>query len=162
MDAVELIRNKRVHLARLANESGASGEAALIARSDAWIARPKGTSLKLLLNELRQTGIEIKASSFDAIAGADSVDFQSVESVRASLHQLVFIEIKTANQPRVRPGFQGFFFAFTENEINAADQLGDRHRVALFNRITGELLITSIHEILSRSKSLTWQVSVQL
>jgi hypothetical protein len=41
----------------------------------------------------------------------------------------------------VQPGFEGFFFALTENEIAASEQLGPRHRVGLFNRITGKLLL---------------------
>jgi diketogulonate reductase-like aldo/keto reductase len=75
---------------------------------------------------------------------------------------MIFIEIKTSNQPRVKAGFEGFFFALTESEIAAADQLGQRHKVSLFNRLSGELPITSVSEILDRSKSLNWQVSVQL
>jgi hypothetical protein len=162
MNAIELIRAKRVHLARLANQSGAAGESTVLASSASWVPRPKGVPLRLLLSELRDGGIEIKPSSFDAIAAAEQVDFLSAESIRANLHKMIFIEIKTANQPRVRPGFNGFFFALTESEIAAADQLGDRHKVALFNRVTDELLITSIPEILKRSRSVTWQVSVQL
>ena len=67
-----------------------------------------------------------------------------------------------ANQTRVQPGFKGFFFALTESEIAAAERLGSRHRVALFNNSTGELLITSVPEIISRAKSMNWQLSVQL
>jgi len=75
---------------------------------------------------------------------------------------MCFIEIKSANQSRVKPGFNGFFFALTESEISAADQLKERHRVALYNKVTGEVLLTSVTEILARAKSSTWQVSVQL
>ena len=146
----------------MANEAGAAGEALAIASTGHWIARPKGAVLKLLLEELAQTGVVIKASSFDAISVPDTVDLANPESVRANLAQMVFIEIKTANQSRVRPGFGGFFFALTENEIAAADQLGTRHQVALFNKATGEVMMTSVPEILKRSRSMTWQLSVQL
>jgi hypothetical protein len=162
MNAIDLIRAKRVHLSRLANERGAAGETTLLASAENWTGRPKGPALHLLLTELSHKGFVIKSSSFDAIAGAGEVDFYSADSIRAALDGMVFIEIKTSNQPRVKAGFQGFFFALTESEIAAADQLGAQHKVALFNRLTGELLITSVPEILNRSKSLNWQVSVQL
>ena len=76
--------------------------------------------------------------------------------------QTVFIEIKTANQPRVKPEFAGFFFALTETEILVAEQLGGRHKVDLYNNLTGELLLTTVSEILGRSRSTNWQVSGQL
>ncbi|QJU60944.1 hypothetical protein HL653_23830 (plasmid) [Sphingomonas sp. AP4-R1] len=162
MTPVELILARKTHLARLANAKGAAGESHVIATASEWISRPKGASLKLLLEELARTGIHIKPSSFDAIAVTESVDFGDPLSIRSVLDQMIFIEIKTANQGRVKAGFGGFFFALTENEISAADQLGSRHQVALFNKVTGELLITDIPSILARSRSTTWQVSVQL
>jgi hypothetical protein len=82
--------------------------------------------------------------------------------VRALLPQIAFIEIKTANQTRVQPGFAGFFFALTESEISAAELLGVRHRVALFNNLIGELLMSPVPDILARTRSMTWQLSVQL
>jgi hypothetical protein len=78
------------------------------------------------------------------------------------LAQTVFIEIKTANQPRVKPEFAGFLFALTEAEILAAEKLGGRHKVVLYNNLTGELLLTIVSEILGRSRSTNWQASVQL
>ena len=75
---------------------------------------------------------------------------------------MCFVEIKSANQARVKPGFSGFFFALTESEIVAAEALGKRHLVALYNKLTGELCLTSVPEILARAKSSNWQLSVQL
>jgi hypothetical protein len=82
--------------------------------------------------------------------------------VRAMLPSMIFIEIKSASQERVKEGFGGLFFVLTVGEINAAEQLGERHRVALHNTNSGEVLMTSVAEILSRARSMTWQVSVQL
>ena len=96
--------------------------------------------MRVLLEELAATGIVIKASSFDALALPSPTDIADRAQVRASLPEITFVEIKAANQPRVKPGFGGFFFALTESEIAAADQLGPRHRVALFNKLTGEML----------------------
>lgn len=56
----------------------------------------------------------------------------------------------------------GTHFALTEAEIQTADPLGDRRHLALFNKLTGALLLTSVLDILSRSRSTNWQVSVQL
>lgn len=162
MNPIEIIRAKRVHIERLANQKGASGELAALERIENWLPRPKGLGMRVLLKELAATGIVIRPSSFDAISAPCAVDFQNEQSVREALPSLTFIEIKTSNQLRVKPGFDGFFFAITESEITAADQLGPRHRVALFNRLTEELLLTTIPEIVARSSSATWQLSVQL
>jgi hypothetical protein len=159
---LEVIAAKRAHLARLANESGAAGEQQAILSMDQWVPRPRGPSLQVLLEELAGTGIVIKASSFDALALPSPIDIADRMQVRALLPTITFVEIKTANQPRVKPGFNGFFFALTESEIAAAEQLGSRHRVALFNKLTGEILLTSVPEILARTKSMNWQLSVQL
>lgn len=89
-----------------------------------WISRPKGPALRSLLTTLAETGISIKPSSFDAVATPEPLDFLKPGSLRARLPHVTFIEIKTANQTRVQHGFAGFFFALTESEITAADQLG--------------------------------------
>jgi hypothetical protein len=162
LNPVEVIAAKRAHLARLANQSGAAGELEARLAMEDWVARPKGTGLRVLLDALSETGISIKASSFDALAVPQTIDFTDSALVRALLPQITFIEIKTANQARVQSGFGGFFFALTESEITAAELLGPRHRVALFNKRTGELLMSSVPEIISRTRSMTWQLSVQL
>ena len=164
LEAIDLINMKREHVKRLANQKGAAGEAEALARNSRFVARPKGAALNILMTELKETGIIIKKSSFDAIAIPEgrTLNLDDRASVKEALASLVFIEIKTANQPRVRPDFSGFFFAFTEGEIAASDVLGDRHRVMLLNKVTGTMLLTSIPEILARAKSTNWQVSVQL
>lgn len=161
---VEIIKAKRTHLARFANQNGAAGEASALAEMAHWVPRPKGKALQVLLGALNATGISIKPSSFDAIAlplGC-KLDFLSAVQVAKALPSMCFIEVKSANQSRVKPGFGGFFFALTENEISAAEQLHERHRVALYNKATGDVLLTSVAEIMGRAKSSTWQVSVQL
>lgn len=159
---LEIIAAKRAHLSRLANQGGAAGEQKALLLMDQWVPRPKGVPLRNLLLELANSGIMIKASSFDALAIPNSIDLLDQSQVRRHLSEFTFIEVKTANQPRVQPGFKGFFFALTESEINAAEQLGPRHKVALYNKITGELMLTSVPEILRRTTSMNWQLSVQL
>ena len=162
MTPLELVLLKRAHAARLANSTGARGEALSLALNTDWQPRPKGKHLSMLLLSLRETGVDIKGSAFDALALPHPVDFADLASIRMAVREIVFIEVKTANQDRVKPGFGGFFFALTENELRAAEQLGERHLVALYNMKTGELAMTSVPEILARSRSTTWQVSVQL
>ena len=164
MKPIDLIESKRKHLARLANQRGATGELMALAAMEAWIPRPSGRGLRVLMDELSSAGKPIKATSFDAIHidGMATLDFEDAGEVRAALPRMTFIEIKAASQPRVKLGFAGFFFALTEGEITAAEILGPQHRVALYNRITGELLLTSVPEILARARSMNWQLSVQL
>ena len=162
MKPLDVIMAKKAHLKRLSNKKGATGELAVIETIDSWIPRPKGSKLKLLLNELSKTGVSVKWSSFDAIDIPQPINFEDPAVIQHYLPKMLFIEIKTANQKRVKSGFDGFFFALTENEISAAEQLGDRYRVALFNAKSNELLLTSVADIVARAKSKTWQVSVQL
>ncbi|MDW8214434.1 MAG: hypothetical protein RMJ55_12815 [Roseiflexaceae bacterium] len=113
---------------------------------------------------LRETSIVIKWSSFDAIElpNGQEIDFTDRNAVQKALPNMVFVEIKTASQKRVRPNFSGFFFALTESKIAAAEALGNRHRVALYNKLTGDLMVTSVPEIIDKAKSTNWRVSIQL
>jgi hypothetical protein len=164
MTPLELVKSKREHAARLANQRGAAGEQITLADMQHWMPRPSGMGLKVLLNELRDTGRVIKSTSFDAIhvPGIASIDFSQALAVRAALPDMTFIEIKSASQSRVKPGFAGFFFALTEGEIAAAEVLGSKYRVALYNKLTGELQLSSVQEIITRARSSNWQLSVQL
>ena len=164
MKPIEVIDLKRKHLARFANQTGAEGEAYAVDSMNDWVPRPKGNELKILLAALKGSGIEIKRSSFDAIShpNADKINFNNQSEVEAAVNDMVFIEIKTSNQERVKEDFTGFFFALTESEIAASEALQNRHKVALFNKRTGLIQITTVAEIIARAKSTNWQVSVQL
>ena len=164
MTPLELVTSRREHAARLANQRGAAGELIALEEMQHWMPRPSGMGLKVLLNELRAAGKVIKSTSFDAIhiPGFASFDFSQALAVRAALPDMTFIEIKSASQSRVKPGFAGFFFALTEGEIAAAEVLGSKHRVALYNKLTGELQLSSVQEIITRARSSNWQISVQL
>lgn len=164
MKLCDLVRAKRAHVERLANQNGAAGESVALSTMEHWVERPKGNGLKVLLAALRESGINIKGSSFDAISlpPTNDLDFTDTRAVQNALPNMCFVEIKSANQSRVKPGFGGFFFALTESEILAAEALGVRHRVALYNKLTGELILTSVAEIMAQAKSSNWQVSVQL
>jgi hypothetical protein len=164
MTPLELVKARREHVARLANQRGADGEQLAFEEMQHWMPRPSGAGLKVLLDELRATGKVVKSTSFDAIhvPGVASIDFSQAAVVRAMLPDMTFIEIKSASQSRVKPGFAGFFFALTEGEIVAAEVLGSKHRVALYNKLTGELRLSSVQEIILNSRSSNWQLSVQL
>lgn len=164
IDAAALIAIKREHLKRLANQNGADGERSVLNDNSRLIARPTGKALRALLAALAETGIVIRKSSFDAIYLPEDVHLETFDGDELihAIPKMTFVEIKTANQPRVRPDFSGYFFAFTEGEIQAAEALGERHKVVLFNKLTNESLLTSVPEILARARSTNWQVSVQL
>jgi hypothetical protein len=164
MDVLALIREKREHVARLSNQNGIAGEQAAVIQMASWIHKPKGRGMKNLMRALHEAGIPIKPSSFDALVlpEGETLDFDDVAALKRLLPRMTFIEIKTANQSRVQEDFGGFFFALTEREIEASAHLGDRHRVALYNKQTGVLRMTSVREILARARSTTWQLSVQL
>jgi len=160
----ELLELKREHVQRLANANGAAGEAMALIGNNRFVRRPKGSSLRHLMTALSATGVTIKPTSFDVIGLPEclEVDFTSVDSIRSALPEMKFIEVKTANQKRVKPDFSSFFFALTEGEIKAAEILGNRHGVLLINRATNASLLTTVPEILARARSTTWQISVQL
>ena len=164
MTPIELVEAMKQHVARLASQRGAAGEVEALGSMANWSPRPKGPGLKVLLAALGDSGIVIKKSSFDAIAMPEArlLDFCDRAAVQAALPDMVFIEIKTANQDRVGADFSGYFFSLTESEIAASVALGNRHRVALYNKTTRVLFMTSVPEILARAKSVNWQVSIQL
>ncbi|MCP3937937.1 MAG: hypothetical protein GY708_21520 [Actinomycetia bacterium] len=154
----------RAHLDRLSNQTGSDGEKQLIDSMDDLIPRPKGDALKVLLTELERTGISIAKTSFDAILlpSGRHVDFGDIQDLRESLSEMTFVEIKSTKKTSVKEDFSGYFFSLTEKEIDAAQQLGPRHIVLLHNTLTGHFLQTSVSELAQRSRSTTWQVSVQL
>ncbi|MDE1161981.1 MAG: hypothetical protein PW792_08550 [Acidobacteriaceae bacterium] len=123
----ELLKTKREHVQRMANANGAAGESMALAllEGNRFVRRPKGTGLRNLMSALSEAGITIKPTSFDVIAlpEGESVEFMSIDSVRIALPRMTFIEVKTANQKRVKPDFSSFFFALTEGEIKAAEAL---------------------------------------
>ncbi|PKG56343.1 hypothetical protein [Shewanella sp. GutDb-MelDb] len=164
MDIINILQFRKDHIDRLSNSSGSKGEKLAISQHEDWIERPKGTALKHLISELSKTGINIKRTSFDAIAipVGNKVDFSSPKSIADHIKEMVFIEIKTTNKKSVKEDFTGYFFAFTEGELNAAEQLGEQHQVALVNKRTGNIVMSSIPRLLTRAKSMNWQVSVQL
>ncbi len=164
MDIIDILRLRKEHVNRLSNTSGSKGEDLAIQKNQQWFERPKAKELNNLLTLLSESGINIKRTSFDAIelpVGV-SIDFSCLNSIRAALPLMTFIEIKTTNKESVKEDFTGYFFAFTEGELHAAEQLGERHKVALVNKRTDNIVMSSIPELLARAKSMNWQVSVQL
>jgi hypothetical protein len=156
------LTDRRARAQQLATREGAAGER-IVAHLNQWMRRPIGKHLANLMQVFMERGFDIKRTSFDAIdLGGQDVDFGDIEAIRAAFSTLIFVEIKTANQSRVTSGFGGFFFAVTEAEMHAAEQLGNQHVVALFNSQTGEVLITSVSDLFTRARSRTWQVSLQL
>lgn len=166
MSLLELIESKKVHAARFSSENGISGERNILDSQVSWIKRPKGKEMKNLLAVLKEVeGIEIKATSFDFVSAPDrvTVDFSDVSSLSDVIKSLTFIELKTCNQKKViTPDFKNFFFAITQNEITAAELLGNRHKVIFYNKRTGDTLETTVREIINRASSKNWQLSVSL
>ena len=161
---MSLLAARRRHVDRLVNSGGAAGERLMGEFMSDWIKRPTGSAMKNLRGGLVLAGTPIAATSFDFIALPPlcDLDLQDPTSIARWLPEMVFIELKTSNQSRVTSSFAGFFFSLTEKELEAAEALGDRHRVVLFNAVTKATMWTSVPEILERSRSSTWQLSIQL
>ena len=164
MDIIDILQLRKEHVDRLSSTSGSQGENLAIQTKQQWIERPKAKELNNLLSLLSDCGINIKRTSFDAIELPEgvSINFSCLNSIKANLSLMNFIEIKTTNKESVKEDFTGYFFAFTEAELHAAEQLGERYKVALVNKRTENIVMSSIPELLARAKSMNWQVSVQL
>lgn len=162
MTLSDIIAEMNIRVEQLSAQLGAAGEELVINSIDELIRRPKGQKLQNIIDELALTGVDIKGSSFDAIYSSEPVDLDDTESIKDRLNDIIFVEIKTTRKKNIGPNFEGFFFALTENEISAAEQLGERHRVLLYNMNNGASQLTSVPEIWKRSSSINWQVSVQL
>lgn len=159
----EILAGRRKHVKRLSNQKGANAELGLF-ESGKYKKRPKGKEMQALLDAFETKKLNIKKSGFDAILVPEgvTVDFSDTKSILTSFDVLKFIEIKSTSKEKVKPGFGGYYFAFTESEMEAAEALGTQHMVLLVNTITGERLATSIPDLLKRASSKTWQMSIQL
>ncbi|MGR5478982.1 hypothetical protein ACPV5A_17475 [Vibrio chagasii] len=164
MDIIDILQVRKEHIDRFSSTNGSQGENLAIQKNKQWIERPKAKQLNNLLSLLSEGGINIKRTSFDAIELPEdvSIDFGCLDSIKANLSLMNFIEIKTTNKESVKEDFTGYFFAFTESELHAAEQLGERHKVALVNKRTDSIVMSSVTELLARAKSMNWQVSIQL
>ena len=100
MQPLDLINLKREHVKRLANQNGAAGEIEVLAANVHYVGRPKGLGLDILMAALRESGVVVKRSSFDAIALPEgrTVEFTDKAAVMANLPDMVFVEIKTATR----------------------------------------------------------------
>jgi hypothetical protein len=118
----EILALKREHLDRLANARGAAGEVAIVTGNTQFMSRPKGMPLRTLMSALRASGVSIKPTSFDAIAipAGAVLNWGEPQSVARLLTDLVFIELKTASQPRVKDDFSDFFLALFDLGVGSA------------------------------------------
>lgn len=68
MDLTVLLRGRREHLDRFANTRGSAGERTVLNEQSEWLPRPNGKARDNLMEALKSSGVQIKPSSFDAIA----------------------------------------------------------------------------------------------
>lgn len=166
VDIESLLAGRKRRLRRMANQRGASGERLILSAHgyQNLVPRPSGPAMTAILKALEMEGTKIKRTSFDAILLRPDAkpDFSTIESAAAAIEGAIFLEIKATTRANVADDFTGFFFAVTEGEMQAAERLGRRHRVVLYNQLTGKTLETTVSDILARAKSATWQLSVQL
>ena len=129
--------------------------------------RPKGEGLRIVLEAMADIGFEdIPPTGFDAIdvpleAGEDFT-FLSRTQVRRWCDQFVFVEVKTCTQDRADGGFGKFLFTIPVSELRAAEILGDRFIMVLYNQNTGQTLETSAEALLARASSTNWVLQIQL
>lgn len=146
--------------------TGSAGEARLTRGTRR--PRPTGIGLKNLLEALAEIGFPgIHPTAFDAVdipkaAEEAGFSFDVMPAVRRWCSEFILIEIKTCTQERVDGGFGRFMFSFPAREMAAAEILGDRYRVVLHNRRTGQTREASVPELLGQASSKVWQLSIQL
>ena len=146
--------------------TGALGERTLT--QGTRLPRPKGFELRNLLRAMDDLGYpDIPSTGFDAVdipqeAHEAGFTFASERMVLEWCEHFRFVEIKTCTQERVDDGFGRFMFSFPAAEILAAEILGDRYLVVLYNSLTGQIREASIPELLSQTSSQAWQLTVQL
>lgn len=160
---------KKPHQNRSSTTSGIAGEKELLEKHPDWVSRPTGQGMKNLLCALsEELNINIKGTSFDFLSREKldkntKLNFKSIEDLKEIVRLLVFVEVKTTKRDNIKsPDFKGYFFGITENEISAANQLGDSYVFYLYHRKKHWLLKTSLQEILNRATSLNRTISVNL
>ena len=163
MRQIDELEEKRVKLSKAATTRGAEGEKDAMILFENLIDRPKGKDMKNLLDALTQLDLNIKSTSFDKIdSGGVNIDFSDVNHLVQILPRLTFVEVKSTDRASIPEDFSGYFFAITENEIDASIILGEQYRVLLINKVTGYKKWTTVQALLERAKSKTWQVSLNL
>ena len=163
MRHIDELEGKRKKLSKAATTRGSEGEQGAMMLFKNLIDRPKGKDMKNLLQALSQLGLNIKPTSFDKIdSGGIEINFSDVNHLVKILSQITFIEVKSTDRKSIPEDFSGYFFALTENEIDASIILGDRYKVLLINKVTGYSKWTTVKALLERAKSKTWQVSLNL
>lgn len=111
MDIIDILQLRKEHIDRLSSASGSQGENLAIQIKQQWIERPKAKELNNLLSLLSDCGINIKRTSFDAIELPEgvSINFSCLDSIKANLSLMNFIEIKTTNKESVKEDFTAIF-----------------------------------------------------
>lgn len=145
--------------------SGAAAEKKAL-ETFSWSRRPIGKEMINLLAVLHQNRKFIDPTSFDALTtkNGEEINFKSVDALSEIFDSLIFIEIKSGNQERLKEDFTDFFFALTYKEIQAALILEKQHMVVLLNTKPGKenILYTNVTALLERATSMNWQLSIQL
>jgi hypothetical protein len=95
------------------------------------------------------------------IAPGCEVDLDDLDSVRASLSEVVLYEIKSTNRPAVGEDFRGYFFALTTAELLVAQSLGSRFRFLLVHTLTGHRLELSLQDLYKKARGIYPGWSVQ-
>jgi len=129
--------------------------------------RPTGDGLRNVLAAMEEIGFPgLPSTGFDKIEvpreAGPHFTFESEVMVRRWCEEFLFIEVKTCTQIRADESFGNFLFSFPETEIRAAELLGDRYVVILYNKLTEKTLRTSIPELIARTSSTAWQLTLQL
>lgn len=150
------------------NTTGARGERRIVQVHPHRVKRPNGHGLQFLLNAMADIGYpDIPPTGFDAVdipqeAHEGGFTFSSNRMVREWCEHFRFVEVKTCTQERADDGFGRFLFGFPYAEIRAAEILGDRYIVVLYNSLTGQIRESSLPDLLGRASSKAWQLTVQL
>jgi hypothetical protein len=126
------------------------------------VPRPKAQELDNLLALAGEGRIKKKAFDGLLLPPGAKVDFSDTRSIRRHLRQIIFIEVKTTSRPNVGKDFRNYYFSISENELDAAEQLGRNYRFALYNRRTGHYLILTLKQLKARIRRSHVSHSVQL
>lgn len=108
-------------------------------------------------------GLPVPGQAFDAVSTHEldePLDFKDTRRLREQCRQLVLLEVKATNRVAVPRDFTGFFFAITTGELLAAQKLGERYRFALVHLVHREVRLSSLRELMRRTKAIypSWSV----
>ena len=104
----------------------------------------------------------VYGKAFDLIRCNKIINFEDEKEILNKLDYITVYEVKSTNQKKIQPNFEGYFFDLTTAELLVAQSLGDQYKFVFVNTITEKFMELSIEEVYGRAKKIypKWAITL--